>query len=317
MNIAKASPARPLKVTYAKLILTATFWGGTFIAGRTISATVAPFSAAFIRFVIASFVLVLVLLRVEGRFPKISPGQAARLILLGLTGVFLYNYCFFQGLKYIPASRAALIVATQPVVIALFSAVIFRERLTALKGAGIMLSVIGAMIVIARGNPLQLFANAPGHGDLLFLGCVASWVFYSLLGKSVMKEISPLVLTTCASIVGAVALSIGAWQEQVFDNLTSFSLINWAGFSYLGLFGTVVGFVWYSQGIRDIGAARAGQFISLVPVSAIALGALVLGEPLTLALLLGGFLVVGGVLLTNLQREPACSKTAGTIQLKA
>jgi drug/metabolite transporter (DMT)-like permease len=82
---------------YVKLLLTAVFWGGTFIAGRAIAGSVEPFSAAFLRFAIASILLVLLTLRTEGRLPALGRGQIFPLILAGMTGVFAYNAFFLKA----------------------------------------------------------------------------------------------------------------------------------------------------------------------------------------------------------------------------
>ena len=104
---------------YLKLVLTAIFWGGTFIAGRVVSQQVSPFSAAFFRFIMASLCLLLVIRLKEGRFPLPAKQQLFPLFLLGLTGIFAYNYFFFKGLKLVEAGRASVIVAQNPIVIAL------------------------------------------------------------------------------------------------------------------------------------------------------------------------------------------------------
>ncbi len=99
---------------YVKLLLTALFWGGTFIAGRVIAGRVMPFSAAFLRFGIASVLLIMILRHREGGFPRLTGRAFLGVIALGLTGVFAYNVFFFNGLARIPAGRASLIVATTP-----------------------------------------------------------------------------------------------------------------------------------------------------------------------------------------------------------
>ncbi|MEA3362532.1 MAG: EamA family transporter, partial [Thermodesulfobacteriota bacterium] len=77
--------------TYLKLLLMAMFWGGTFIAGRLLAGEVQPFSAAFLRFTIASVVLILITIRNYGGLPKIHRNQWFPLLILGLSGVFAYN----------------------------------------------------------------------------------------------------------------------------------------------------------------------------------------------------------------------------------
>jgi drug/metabolite transporter (DMT)-like permease len=168
-------------LTYIKLILTAVFWGGTFIAGRVVAKDVLPFSASFLRFAIASVFLILITWRVEGKLPRIERSLILPIFLLGLTGVFAYNVFFFKGLQSIDAGRAALIIALNPVMISFFSSILFKEELTPIKIIGILLSVIGAMTVISRGNPLHLFQGHLGWGELNIFGCVLSWVSFSLI----------------------------------------------------------------------------------------------------------------------------------------
>ena len=283
---------------YFKLLLTAIFWGGTFVAGRSLAQNIGPFSAAFFRFAVASLFLVLLTWKAEGKFIVLRKKQILPVLLLGLTGVFCYNLFFFRGLKLIEAGRAAIIIANNPIFIALFSAVIFREKLNALKIAGILLSVSGAVIAISRGDVRQILQGNLGVGEFYIFLCVLSWVFFSLLGKVVMAELSPLSSVTYSSIVGTILLFFAALGEGLADCIY-YSIYDWWNIFYLGFFGTVLGFVWFYEGINRIGPTRAGLFINFVPISAILLAFLILKEPLTGSLLIGTLLVSTGVYLTN------------------
>jgi len=284
---------------YFKLFLTALFWGGTFIAGRIVTRDMGPFSAAFLRVTVAAAFLLLITWKVEGRLPLLSAKQFFIVFLLGMTGVFLYNTFFFKGLKIIDAGRAALIVAINPVFIALFSALLFKEKFTPRKLTGVILSLTGAVTVISRGRILEIFDTGLGLGEGFIIGCVASWVAYTLLGKSAMRELSPLLTVSYAAVIGGVALFLPACSEGLLRDLTHFSLASWVSIFYLGIFGTVVAFVWYYEGIKKIGAMKASQFINFVPVSAILLAFLILAEPVTPSLIIGGLFVTTGVYLAN------------------
>jgi drug/metabolite transporter (DMT)-like permease len=285
--------------TYLKLLLMAVFWGGTFIAGKRLAMEAGPFAGAFLRFTVASIFLVIFALRIEKRLPLPRQGQLIALFLMGMSGVFLYNVFFLKGLKLIEAGRASIIIANNPIFIAIMSVLIFRERLNLLKTIGTLISVTGALTVITRGQFSAGLAGGFGWGELFIFGCVASWVTYSLLGKAVMSELSPLVAVTYSSVVGAVCLFPAALMEGLWDAGT-YSLAAWASVFYLGFFGTVLGFVWYYEGIKRIGPMRAGLFINFVPVSAVFLAWLILHEPLTVSLLIGAMLVSSGVYLTTL-----------------
>ena len=285
-------------IIYIKLLLTAIFWGGTFVAGRSLAQNVGPFSAAFFRFAVASLFLIFITWKTEGKFSALRKGQILPVLLLGLTGVFCYNLFFFKGLKLIEASRAAVIIANNPIFITLFSAVFFKEKLNPLKITGILVSVSGAIIAISRGNLLEIFQGNLGMGEFYIFLCVLSWVTFSLLGKAVMADLSPLSSVTYGSITGTILLFVPALSEGLTDCIY-YSISDWWNIFYLGFFGTVLGFVWFYEGINQIGPTRAGLFINFVPISAILLAFIILREPLTVSLLIGTLLVSTGVYLTN------------------
>jgi len=268
-------------IVYIKLFLTAAFWGGTFIAGKILAQNVGPFSASFLRFLTASLFLVLITWKIEGSFPVIRKKQIFPIILLGLTGVFSYNVFFFKGLRLIDAGRASIIIANNPIFITLLSTLIFRERLT----------LLGDLNGIINGGL--------GLGEFFIFCCVASWVCYSLIGKAVMTDLSPLVSVTYSAIIGTACLFIPALFEGMQSDMRHYMVSEWISIFYLGFFGTVLGFVWYYEGIKKIGPTRASLFINFVPITAIILAFLILKEPITLSLFIGTVFVCSGVYLTN------------------
>ncbi|MBD2103527.1 DMT family transporter [Leptolyngbya sp. FACHB-261] len=290
---------QPLTQAYLKLAVMTLIWGGSFIAGRAVVQTIGPFSAAFCRYAIATLLLLFLTIKLEGGLPRLKRQQLLPVIALGLSGIFAYNAFFFLGLQTVEASRASLIVTTNPTVIALSAALVFRDKLTRSKWAGILTALLGAALVITRGNPQALLAQGISSGDLFLLGCVASWTVYTLVGKRLMVTLSPFAATTYACLVGTPLFLIPAIQEGLLQEWQTFSLSVWLGILYLAVLGTVVAFCWYYEGLKAIGPTKAAIFINLVPVVAVTLAALLLNEPLTPVLLLGGLLVLIGVSLTN------------------
>ncbi|PLX81249.1 MAG: EamA family transporter [Desulfuromonas sp.] len=285
--------------TYLKLFGVAFFWGGTFVAGRYLSGNAHPVSAAFFRFAIASVFLLLALLKIEGKLPKLDLRQALAVTGLGLTGIFAYNLFFFNGLTLIGAGRAALIIALNPVSITLCSALIYRESLPLSRIVGIPLSVVGALVVITKGHPTLILSGGVGPGELLIFGCVLSWTLYSIIGKTAMRGLSPLAAVCWSSLAGTLLLLFPALYYGSLPESVGFSWMTWLSIGYLGLFGTVIGFLWYFEGIQKIGPSRAAVFINFVPVNGVLLATLLLGETLDLSLLGGGLLVVCGAYLAN------------------
>jgi drug/metabolite transporter (DMT)-like permease len=284
---------------YIKLVLTAVFWGGTFIAGRQVAQDLGPFTIAFLRFAMASALLLSLTRIKEGRFPPIHGRQIPLVLLLGMTGSFAYNALFFKGLSLIEAGRAALIVATCPAFIAVASVLLLREKLSRIQMIGIPLSILGAAVVISKGDLHQMVTGGIGPGELFILGCVLSWTVYSLIGKVVMRWLSPLAAVSYSSLAGAIALAVPALCEGLPRTLGRARWLDWISIAYLAVFGTVLGFVWFYEGVRLIGTTRAGLFINFVPISAVILAFFLLREPVTWSLAVGALFVLSGVYLTN------------------
>ncbi len=284
---------------YARLTATMFFWGGTWVSARMLAQHMGPFSAAFLRFFCASAALLVLACRVEGRLPRPPKGHWPGVLLLGASGIFFYNIFFFSGLKTVSAGRAALIVAAIPAAMALISRLVFKERLGPLRMLGVVLSFLGVAVVLSHGDPLALLSQGLSSGDIFILGCVAAWTTYSMAGPRVMRNLSPLSAVTWSCLAGTAMLLPPALAAGLAGDLARAGLEDWANILYLGLLGTALSFTWYYRGIKALGATRAGVFINLVPVFAIALGSLILAEPVGLSLLAGGAMVLIGVRLAN------------------
>ncbi len=300
-----------MQTIYLKLIAVPILWGGTFIAGRVASAELPPLGSGFLRFVFAS----LTLLFAVGIFEKLTPfgklnwRQWLGTALLGATGIFVYNLCFFSALAIISASRTSLFVALNPVMTTVLAYLVLREPVTKMKALGIGVALIGVWIVVTRGDLSQLMAGF-GRGELFMLCAVFSWAVYTLINRWLLQAkaqrsnpLSVLQMVCLAACWGAIFLGLAcAFQHPeifTFNRLSSISTKTWVSLAFLGILGTAVAFVWYAQGLSKLGAARTVIFNNLVPVFGVLLGWLILKEPLSLSLLIGGAMAVTGVFLVN------------------
>lgn len=296
-----ATAAIPWRIAI-KLVFVALFWGGTFIAGRIVAQVIPHMMAATGRYVVACALLLPLAWKLEGGLPRLNRSQLLTTFALGVTGIFLYNALFFAALAHMPAGRTALFVTFNPILIALAMAVLFHERLGLKRWIGIAIAFIGAVIIVARGDVAGAWhdlSQALGPGELLMLCAISSWAAYTILGRRAMKDLSPIAATTYASLWGLGLLLIGAAFELPQVHASQFTWPVLLSLLYLGAFGTVIGFIWYNEGIKAVGPARTGVFTNLVPVFGISLGALMLGESILLSMVVGGVLVIVGVSLTN------------------
>jgi drug/metabolite transporter (DMT)-like permease len=275
------------------------FWGGTFIAGRILAKTLPPADAAFFRFVLAAVALAFLTRLIDGHLRLPPKDRIVGLLLLGLTGVFSYNICFFTGLKYIEAGRAALIIALNPMAITIGAVLLYDERLSPLQCFGLLISLSGALLVITNGDPTLLFAGGFGWGEIAIIGCVISWAGYSLIGRSVLKSMTPLSAVFYSSLFGSALLFPATLLDGTLPSPGSYAAVDWLSLLFLGIFGTAAGFTLYYRAITKIGAARSSVFINLVPLFSIVLAWIFLSEKINISVLIGGLILMAGVYLTN------------------
>lgn len=312
MSSYEQNPTKPSDVpVYLKLAAVTMIWGGTFVAGRFLGGSLSPLFAASLRFLLASIALLLFVWLAQVQLLRPSLRQWLQLALLGFFGIFFYNLCFFYGLHYINASRASLIVALNPAVIGLASWLLLKERLGRAKVAGIAICIAGASIVIVSRNPQLLATNADAWiGDLLIFGCVLSWGVYSLFSRELNQTLGPVQTVTYSILLGTAMLwaTSALRGELSVDTLVSLGPQQWLSLMYLGVLGSALAYIGYYDGIRKIGATRSGVFIALNPLTAVILGALLLGEQLTLTMCLGGGLILTGIYLCNKPLAPSTKK---------
>ena len=300
MKIANLSVMTPLLAF--KLVMVAALWGGTFIAGRIVAQSLPLMTAAFSRFFVASILLVIVAVKMEGKLPRLDREQIWLTAILGFTGIFLYNICFFGALARVPAGRTSLFVSLTPIVTAVLAGLIFSERLGVRRWVGIAVALIGAIVVITRGDLIEGITDISkslGLGELMMLGAVLSWATYTLISRKVLETLSPIVATTYGTLWGFVFLSIAAVGEFKDIDWMLLDWHVWTSVFYLGAFGTVLAFIWYYQGIQTVGPSRTAIFTNLVPAFGVLFSAVLLGEPILISMVVGGFIAVLGVSLVN------------------
>jgi drug/metabolite transporter (DMT)-like permease len=284
-----------------RLVGVALLWAGTFIAGRDVAQHAPHSIVAALRFLIATACLLPLLAIRDGRLALPSRAALGWCAALGATGMLAYNLFFLGALEHMEASRTSLIVALNPIITLLLASAIGFDRLTTRRLLGVAVAFAGVAVVLSRGDASSLWRGGVGIGELLMFGGALSWAAYTLIGQRALALMSPLAATTWSVVVGAVMLSCVAIPQAPawIASGGAREPAVWLAASYLGIFGSVIAFIWYSQGVQQLGAARTSVFNNLVPVFGVALSALLLREPVHWSMLLGGAVVIGGVLLTT------------------
>lgn len=284
---------------YVIMVLNTLAWSGAFIAGRIIDPASDPIVTAFLRFLIATILLVASCLLTKKSLQLPSRSMVGLQFILGFIGIFLWTIFFHLGLQMVPASKASVLVTTSPIFITIMAAFFYKERITSVKAAGVFMAIAGTILVISRGDIAGLLAGGFGFGEGILLLCALSWAVFVILGKLALRQISPIVSITWSSIFGTIMLFPAALFTGNLGQCLAYNHNTWAGIVYLGVLGTFLGFSWYYKVVATLGPTRASMISCLVPPCSIVFGILLLNEPANLSLLIGGVVTVLGVFAVN------------------
>jgi drug/metabolite transporter (DMT)-like permease len=216
------------------------------------------------------------------------------------------------GLLFTSAAEGGVITSTTPAVVGLISFVFLKERPSAGVWAGIVLAVGGIVALNVLGSEpgfSEARRPAPLLGNLLVFGAVISEALFTIFGKAAAERVTPLATAASASALSlALFLPFGLYQAASFD-FSSAGLAGWASVLHYGAFVTALGYLLWFGGLSKVPASTAGVFTGVLPVSAVLLSYLVLGEPFSWAHPVGVACVLLAILLIARQR-PATAAAA-------
>lgn len=215
---------------------------------------------------------------------------------LGFLNAVLNQGCYTVGLNYTSVSHSSVIIGGAPILILLFSWAMRLEPLTRRKLIGMALAFVGtAAVGMEQGGR----AGAGIWGDLLTLVAGIGLALYTVLGKRAVAEYSALRLSLLSNIAGAVlVLPVAVWQLRALGaagRLSAVGIEGWGAVFYMGVLASAVSYVLYFWALRYMTPARLGSVSYLQPIGATLLGLLLLGEPITRRVAIGGLLVIAGV----------------------
>ncbi|SFC76804.1 Threonine/homoserine efflux transporter RhtA [Polaromonas sp. OV174] len=304
-------------LAYACLALSMSLVGSYVALSKPLVAALPVFLLAWLRFGLGGLAMLHWLKKPAGEIAM--SGQTKRLVFLeSFLGNFLFSICMLYGVSLTSAVAAGVIMAAIPAAVAVMSWLFLRERISPRVWASVACAVIGISLVSLSKNELSapttiaLEANLASKtawlGNLLLVGAVLCEAAYAVIGKKLTGVLSPKRITALINLWGfALVTPFGLWMAWSFD----FASVAPAAWGLL-LFYSLAASVWtvwlWMSGLKTIPANQAGVFTVLLPVSAAAVGVLVLGEQLS-STQIGAFAIaLTGVLLATLpQRGQAAS----------
>jgi drug/metabolite transporter (DMT)-like permease len=293
------------------LLVTMVIWGSTFVVTKGVNEQVQPFTLALVRVAIGAVVLLGCALIRQARGGSHSPWSSlpwGTIISMGLIGVVLYYAVFNYSLVYTSASQGALVQSCIPAMTALVAVVWLREHASAMRWAGIALSMVGVLIVFSGADAESGSGSLLGN-VLMFISAVL-WGIYTSMAKRVATY-DPLQVTAGIISVGAVMLLPLAAFEVGAAGMPSIDLQAWFGMAYLGAGASGLAYMMYSAALKHVDASEAGVYTNLIPIVGVITG-IMLGEPLSARAIIGGVVVLVGVWLTSRQPTPVSPQRTST-----
>jgi drug/metabolite transporter (DMT)-like permease len=281
---------------YLLLSLTALFWAGNIVLARHVGDHVPPITLTTIRW----FGVFLILLPFA--WPHLRrdwPALRAHLplmLFLSAIGFAFNNAISYWAMQYTEALNALLIQSSGPLFVALWSLILFGVRLTGAQLAGIVISLIGVLTIILRGDFAALASIAFNKGDVMFAASLVSFALYSALipRRPVTHQLSLISFTT---LCGALMLLPFSVWEYSTGAVLKFDFLTLATLGYMLIFPSTLAYLFFNRGLALIGPNRAAPFFHLVPVFGSAMAILLLGEQPRLFHLVGYALVLAGVVI--------------------
>jgi RarD protein len=284
------------RAVYGLLVLQSLTASGTHLVAKVVVQAVDAFTLTLIRSVVAAGGMALVLL-LRGRMPKVRREDWRLVVALSVLAVPVNQFLFLFGMKYTTPGNAALLYATTPILVLLFSRWFLGERLTTRKILGVALAVGGVTVVVfERGLDASMQYV---FGNLIMSVAVTAWGLYTVFGKTLIAKYGPIDASAITLFVGTLLfLPIGILPAFQFP-YASMSAANWVEVGYLGIVTSVVAYLLWYAALSRIEASKVALFTNLQPILTSILALLLLGQGITLTFVVGGSITICGVALAQ------------------
>ncbi|MDQ0677593.1 drug/metabolite transporter (DMT)-like permease [Arthrobacter pascens] len=280
------------------LILANLFWSGNLVVGQVAMASMTPIDVTFWRWALAAVPLLVLAGFVERPDWSAVLRRWPTLLLLSVLGMTGYTLLLYSALEHTSAINASLIGAANPALILLLAVLMLGDRPRPLSWFGIGLGLVGVLLVLTDGDPRRLLGFGVNTGELLMLGAITTWAFYTIIARRLKL---PVITATAIQVAMAVVL-LAPVALVSGVRLPATAAEGWS-VAFIALFPSLGAYLLWNLALKTTTAANAGNYLNLIVVFT-AVITLLLGNPITVPQILGGILVISGVLLTGLRKRP-------------
>ena len=286
----------PKSFRYIPILLAVLFWGTSFVATKTALLEIKPVTVIILRLILATTLLTIIALYTKRNF-SINLKSHGWILILAMIATF-HLWIQVTGLQYTTASNTGWIIGTAPIFMAILGLIFFKEKVTLLQMAGILIAMFGLLLLIGKGNILNIDL-IKNKGDLLVLGSAFTWGVYSMVNKKISLSYSPLMTILYLFLMMLIIITPFNLNSEAINSVIHLSFIGWISILFLGLFCSGIAYVIWARALRDMESAKVGAFLYFEPFVTVLAAWFFLNEVITLMMIASGLLITVGVFIVN------------------
>jgi len=284
---------------YASILAAVLLWSASFVLVKIGLTEVTPIYLAALRFSLATIIFAgCALAKFEMRQIKtFTKDNFATLLALGVVGVTLPNISQNLGMRYITASMSSILQNSSPAFTLILAAIFLHESLGYRKVSGLTLSFIGVTIISLNGSFSPLGDSVVFYGNLMLIFSAVCYSIYTIIGKKIVANNSPLLILATSTLMGTVLLNIISITVEPVE--LAYSVNVWGVVLGLAIPCTVIGTLFYFEALKELEASKTNFFTFLIPVFAIIQASVFLSERIYPYQIVCGVLVIVGIWLAQ------------------
>lgn len=314
MNILENKVMTNISKSYIKLTIAIVLWSSIYHVAKYLVVIADVTVIAFFRFFITSICLLIWYQCKNGNIisnVKSSISDFWLIFFIGFFGVFVYTLSFFFAEKFISAEEVVILFALSPIVSAVLSFILLKDKISFMGWVGIVVALIGAIAVLSLSSNKcgklfcgTLFEKLSIGQMLALLACFSISIYAILSKKAALKKINSRTINTFSTILVTILLFVNFMIFNWGHIFTAFDkpLLFWLALFYTAIFGTVIPYQFYMDAIQDIEVSKVTVFQNALPPCTILMGVFIHGNKLTGVELLAGLVILLGVIITNMSR---------------
>ena len=284
---------------YVILIFATALWGGNIVAAKIASnITLEPIKLSFFRNLVVIFLLLPFVFQKISIIYFIFKKNWKIIIFFSILSVSIFNTSMNIALTTSSVISTSLMPAFAPSMIIVLSFFIFNSKISSLQFIGIIISFIGFINIIIRGNILNLSSLNFVVGDIWMLGCVSCWALYSSLIRKMPKEIDNISFLFLIFFIGNIfVIPFYIFESSINQSFIINEQYAWLLVLYCGIGPALISYLLWIKAIKIIGANSSGLFLNLIPIFSSLISIIFLKEKLELFHIVGALLIFTGIYL--------------------